>query len=212
VGTIAYGMVLLGFAGTVAWPAAWAYLAVMSVIMTAYARVMARVPELVAERKKPPKDAKRWDRPLVVIIGIIGPFGLIVIAGLDHRLRWSEMAPWWQVLGALLVVAGGTLTHRAVAANRFFSAVIRIQTDRGHQVVDAGPYRFVRHPGYLGSLIHMPGAALMLGSWWGLLFVAVIEVVMVVRTAWEDRTLQSELGGYADYARRVKYRLIPRVW
>jgi protein-S-isoprenylcysteine O-methyltransferase Ste14 len=210
---VVYAVVLFGCAGTAAWPAAWVYLAVMTVIMAAYSVVLWKVPDLVAERSKPPKDAKAWDKPLVAVIGVVGPFALVLVAGLDHRYGWSAAMPAvWQAAGRALVVVGGTITHRAVAANRFFSAVIRIQRDRGHRVVDTGPYRFVRHPGYLGSLIHMPGSALVLGSWWALLLVAIVEAVMVVRTALEDRTLLAELDGYAGYAARVKYRLVPGVW
>ena len=210
--TAAYALLLFACAGTASWPAAWVYLGLMSVIMAAYTVTLQRNPDLVAERTKPPTDAKRWDKPLVAFIGVVGPFGLIVIAGLDHRFGWSRAPAWWAAAGAVLVAAGGALTHRAVAANRFFSAIVRIQSDRGHQVVDRGPYRFVRHPGYLGSIIHMPGAALMLGSWWSLLLVALVEVVMVVRTALEDRTLRAELDGYAAYAQRVRYRLVPGLW
>jgi len=122
------------------------------------------------------------------------------------------MPLWLQAAGFALVLAGSAITNVAVAANRFFSALIRIQSDRGHQVVETGPYRFVRHPGYLGSLVHMPGAALALGSPRALLLVLVVCAVLVVRTALEDRTLRAELDGYADYATRVRYRLLPGVW
>lgn len=211
--TVVYALVLFGCAGTTAWPSAWLYLALMTVIMAAYAVVLWKVPDLVAERTRPPRDAKAWDKPLVAAIAVVGPFALIVVAGLDHRYRWSGSMPaWWQAAGLALVVGGGTITHRAVATNRFFSAVVRIQRDRGHQVVDAGPYRFVRHPGYLGSAIHMPGSALMLGSWWALVVVVIVQAVMIVRTALEDRTLLAELDGYTAYAARVRYRLVPGVW
>jgi protein-S-isoprenylcysteine O-methyltransferase Ste14 len=211
--TIVYALVLFGCAGTAAWPAAWSYLAVMTIIMSAYAVTLGRVPDLVAERTRPPAGAKPWDKPLVAVIGVIGPFALIVVAGLDHRLGWSgTMSAWWPAAGLALVAVGGTVTHRAVAANRFFSSVIRIQRDRDHRVVDTGPYRFVRHPGYLGSLVHMPGAALMLESWWALLVVAAVAIVVVARTSLEDRTLRAELDGYVEYARRVRFRLVPGIW
>ena len=138
---------------------------------------------------------------------------IIVVAGLDHRFGWSGPVPaWWTCLGLALVVGGSTVTHRAVAANRFFSALVRIQRDRGHQVVDSGPYRFVRHPGYLGSLLvharRRPHAAVVVGDDRGGRRLGVI----VFRTALEDRTLLAELEGYADYAARVRYRLVPGVW
>ncbi len=212
-GTAIYGLVLFLCAGTVAWPAAWVYLGVMMAVFAGYTAVISRHPDLIAERRKPPADAKRWDRPLVALISAIGPAALLLACGLDRRFHWSPpMARAWNVTGVLLVVLGGSLTNWAVASNRFFSAVVRIQRDRGHHVVDAGPYGLIRHPGYLGSLIYMPGAALALGSWWALAVVAAISAVFIVRTELEDRTLCAELEGYAEYAGRVRYRLLPGVW
>ncbi len=213
VATAAYGAVLFACAGTIAWPAAWLYLAVMTAVFAGYMAVITRHADLIQERRKPPADAKRWDKPLVAVIGSVGPAALLLVCGFDRRLGWSHpMAPAWNAGGLLLVVLGGSLTNWAVASNRFFSAVVRIQRDRGHHVVDAGPYRLVRHPGYLGSLIYMPGVALALGSWWALAVVAAISAVLVLRAALEDRTLCAELEGYPEYAGRVRYRLLPGVW
>jgi protein-S-isoprenylcysteine O-methyltransferase Ste14 len=110
------------------------------------------------------------------------------------------------------VAAGGGLPLWAVAANPFFSGLVRIQRDRGHRVVDTGPYRFVRHPSYAGSIVYMIGVTFALGSYVALPAAAVLCAVLVVRTALEDRTLREELDGYADYARRVRFRLIPGIW
>jgi protein-S-isoprenylcysteine O-methyltransferase Ste14 len=104
------------------------------------------------------------------------------------------------------------LANWAVAANRFFSSVVRIQRDRGHQVVDAGPYRYIRHPGYAGSMLNMVGVSFALGSRVALAAAVVVCLVLGVRTALEDRTLRNELDGYTDYARRVRFRLVPGVW
>ena len=100
----------------------------------------------------------------------------------------------------------------ALVENRFFSSMVRIQTDRGHVVCDSGPYRIVRHPGYVGSMVHMAGSCLALGSWWALIVAASVAAVMVVRTDLEDRALQAELEGYTEYARHVRYRLLPWIW
>jgi len=211
--TVVYGLVLFFCAGTVTWPAAWVYLAVMIGVLADYTVIIRRHPDLIAERQKPPSDAKRWDKPLVTVIAVIGPIALAIVCGLDRRFHWSPPIPaWWKAAGLLLVASGGVLTNWAVSVNRFFSALVRIQLDRGHHVVDEGPYRFVRHPGYLGSLIHMPGVALALGSLRGLVLVAAVIIVMIVRTALEDRTLRAELEGYAEYTRKVRYRLLPGVW
>jgi protein-S-isoprenylcysteine O-methyltransferase Ste14 len=211
--TVVYALALFACAGTAAWPAAWLYLLVMSGVLASYVATILKTPDLANERRKPPADAKRWDKPLVAIIGVVCPVALVLIAGFDRRFGWSgPMSAWWVAAGLVLLGAGGTLTNRAVAANRFFSAIIRIQRDRGHHVVDTGPYRYVRHPGYLGSILYMVGAALALSSWWALLLVSAVTVVVIVRTALEDRTLQAELDRYADYAGRVRFRLVPGVW
>ena len=211
--TAAYAALLFFCAGTVRWPMAWAYLAVMTFVLAGATRTLKRQPDLVAERRKPPADAKRWDKPLVAVIGVVGPVALVVVCGFDHRFQLSPpLSGWWLVTGLVLVAAGGTLSNWALAVNRFFSALVRIQRDRGHQVVDAGPYRLVRHPGYLGSIVHMPGASLALGSVWGLAVVAIVTTLLVVRTSLEDRTLRTELDGYEAYAQRVRYRIVPGIW
>ncbi len=211
--TFVYGAVLFGAAGTVRWPAGWAYLVVMAVVLAVYFRVAARHPDLLAERAHPPRDAKRWDKPLVTLIAVIGPFAFIVVAGLDRRFRWTPVLPvWWKLAGLLVAGAGGMLTDWAVAFNGFFSALVRIQHDRNHYVVDGGPYRVVRHPGYLGSLVAMPAASVALGSRWALALAAAVAALIVVRTVLEDRTLQRELPGYSAYAQRVRFRLVPGLW
>ena len=96
--------------------------------------------------------------------------------------------------------------------NRFFFSTVRIQTDRGHVVCDSGPYRIVRHPGYAGNMLSLPGIVLALGSVWTLIPVAVALIISVIRTVLEDQTLQKELPGYRDYAQRVRYRLFPGIY
>jgi protein-S-isoprenylcysteine O-methyltransferase Ste14 len=214
VGTAAFAALLFVAAGTASWPAAWAYLATITAVLMVYGVIVVRLhPELIEERRNPPADAKKWDKPFVVAVGMVGPVALMLLAGLDHRFRWSAPTPLWaQAAGLLAVAAGGMLSNWAVAANRFFSAVVRVQRDRGHEVVDSGPYRYLRHPSYAGSIIYMLGMTFLLGSRIALAAAAVLCLVLAVRTALEDRTLQAELDGYADYARRVRYRLLPGVW
>lgn len=213
-GTIAVGAILFVAAGTVAWPTAWVYLAIVVAALAVYSTiVLRRHPDLIQERRHPPADAKRWDKPFVAILGGTGPIILLIVCGLDRRFGWSAPAPWWLApLGLLLVAAAGSLSAWAVASNRFFSAVVRIQRDRGHRVVDSGPYRFVRHPSYVGSVLHLVGTTLALWSWPGLAVALAQAALFVVRTSLEDSTLQAELEGYAEYARRVRWRLVPGLW
>jgi protein-S-isoprenylcysteine O-methyltransferase Ste14 len=116
------------------------------------------------------------------------------------------------VIGFVLISLGYAFAAWALAENRFFSSVVRIQTDRGHVVCDSGSYRIVRHPGYAGNMLALPGMVLALSSMWTLVPAAVALIIAVIRTSLEDRTLQDELPGYRDYARRVRYRLIPGIY
>lgn len=214
VGTLAVGAALFLAAGTLAWTQAWIYLALLVAILAVYATIiLRRHPDLIAERRNPPADAKRWDKPLVAILGAAGPPVLLIVCGLDRRFGWTDQPPeWFPPLGLLLVAAAGSLSAWAVASNRFFSAVVRIQRDRGHHVVDSGPYRFVRHPAYVGSILHLLGTTMTLWSVPGLAIALLQVVLFLVRTSFEDRTLQAELEGYAEYARRVRWRLVPGCW
>lgn len=212
--TVLYGAALFGAAGSFRWPAAWAFLA-LTVLMTAsYLAVLLHFhPDLAQERVAPPADAERWDRPLVTLIGIVGPLATAVMAGLDRRFAWGPPVPASMQAAALGVVAlAGVVTCFAVAANPFFSAVVRIQRERGHVVVRSGPYRLVRHPGYAASILHMLATPFALGAPWALTVVAILVVLTVARTAMEDATLRSGLDGYRDYAGHVRYRLLPGVW
>ncbi len=140
-------------------------------------------------------------------------FPLFIVAGLDHRLGWSPEFPLWlNIIGFLMIILGYAFATWAIVENRFFSVMMRIQLDRGHVVCDSGPYRVVRHPGYAGNILPLPGIALALSSVWTLIPAFVAFAIIVMRTAKEDRALQEELPGYKEYADRVKYRLIPGLY
>jgi protein-S-isoprenylcysteine O-methyltransferase Ste14 len=138
---------------------------------------------------------------------------VFVVGALDDgRLGWSKL-PWWAVgVGYLLMLAGVWLTTWAEAVNRFFEPTVRLQTDRGQTVVDTGPYATVRHPGYVAGIVMFAGIALALGSLWALIPAGISAAILILRTKWEDQTLQAELPGYPEYAARVRSRLIPGVW
>jgi len=210
------GAMLFVAAGTVAWPMGWAYLGVFVAGMALLAFVVVpRSPEMIAERMSAAKqrEAKGWDRWFVVAIAVVLPPFMWLTAGLDHRFGWSPEPEAALAVAALVLVALGIgLVGWAMASNPFFSAVVRIQTDRGHVTVTGGPYAAVRHPGYVGSIVMHLGAPVALGSRPALGVALVIAILFVVRTALEDRTLQRELDGYAAYAARVRWRLLPWVW
>lgn len=171
-------------------------------------------PDLLKERARftQQPDAKPWDKVLSPLVGLGS--GLIpLVAGLDGRFGWS---PAFQIeiklLALLVMLAGYVLASYALIENRFFSGVVRIQMDRDHQVVSSGPYRWMRHPGYAGALWTYLATPFFLDASWALLPVVLIIILLFVRTALEDRTLQEELPGYREYAARVRYRLLPGVW
>lgn len=195
-------------------PTVWALIAVyIGFLLAAWFTIFRRDPDLLRERQQSGPGAKRWDRIWLTIYSMI-LLSTLVVAILDvGRFHWSDTVPiWLQVAGLVGFAASLVFAGWAMAENTFFSEVVRIQHDRGHRVVATGPYRYVRHPGYLGNIIAWPCTALAIGSWLALLPAAVVVVLYVIRTALEDRTLQAELAGYVEYAQQVRYRLVPGIW
>jgi protein-S-isoprenylcysteine O-methyltransferase Ste14 len=210
---IVMGLELFLGAGTLDWMWAWVYLGINLVSVTINAVFMLRTsPETIAERAKP-KEVKDWDK-LIGGLWLMGQYFLVpLIAGLDMRFGWtSEYAVVWHIMGALVYALSLGLTGWAMISNAFFSTAVRIQSDRGQQVCKSGPYHYVRHPGYVGFFLQALSAPILLGSLWALLFAIPAGVLMIIRTALEDRMLQEELPGYNEYMREVKYRLLPWVW
>ena len=209
-------LVLLLFGWDLAWWQGWLY-SVLFLVIGIGSRVFAekRHPGLMAERGKFGKDqnVKPWDKILAPLMAISLSFPLFIVAGLDHYFGWSPEFPiWFNILGFILITFGYAFASWAIIENRFFSSVTRIQTDRGHSVCDSGPYRVVRHPGYAGNVLALPGIVLALGSVWTIIPVIVALIIAVIRTTLEDKTLQDELPGYRDYVRHVRYRLLPGVF
>jgi protein-S-isoprenylcysteine O-methyltransferase Ste14 len=173
-----------------------------------------RHPDLIAERARfmQHEDAKSWDRTLAPLVSL-GSVLILVVAGLDELLAWSPpFSLALKILALALILAGYALGAYALIENRFFSGVVRIQTEREHRVVMSGPYRWMRHPGYAGALVAYLATPVFLDSSWAFLPAIFLTGALVVRTSLEDRTLQEELAGYRDYARRVRFRLLPGVW
>ena len=209
-------LVLLLIGWDLAWWQGWLY-SVLFLVIGIGSRVLAekRHPGLMAERSKFGKDqnVKPWDKVLAPLMAISLSFPLFIVAGLDHHFGWSTEFPIWvNILGFILIAFGYAFASWAIIENRFFSSVTRIQTERGHEVCDSGPYRIVRHPGYAGNIPPLLGIVLALGSVWTLIPVIIALIIAVIRTSLEDKALQEELPGYRDYVRRVPYRLIPGVF
>lgn len=201
-------------AGTLRWMEGWVCLGLMvAIIMFTAAVLIPTNPELIAERSERREGTKSWDLWLVIPAVLIFPLLTWLTAGLDERFGWSGPVPiaLW-IVAIVLFVAGAMIVLWAMMANRFFSSTVRIQTERNHTVASHGPYRIVRHPGYMGSILYQLATPLVLASWWALVPSALAVVCFIIRTALEDRTLRSELEGYEDYARRVRYRLLPGLW
>jgi protein-S-isoprenylcysteine O-methyltransferase Ste14 len=197
------------------WSEAWIY-AIVNISSFAISRALAarHHPDLLVERSRflQNADAKPWDRLLSPMVG--AGSGLIpLVAGLDELFGWSPAYSMpVKIISLALILAGYVLASYALIENRFFSGMVRIQTERGHQVVSSGPYRWMRHPGYAGAALAYLATPPFLDSSWAFLPAVLITSILVIRTHLEDTTLQVELEGYHDYAGRVRYRLLPGIW
>jgi protein-S-isoprenylcysteine O-methyltransferase Ste14 len=197
-------------AGRLDWAQGWAAVGLFcATIAVNRVLIVSRNPELLRERWKKRQNTKQFDKVFGAVF-VPSVFVVPVMAGLEVRLSDAD-APLW-LLGAVLVAMADVPIAGAAITNPHLEATVRIQEDRGHRVVSSGPYRFVRHPMYVGLVLQQTGFALLLGSVWASVPVAVIVVALVVRTALEDRTLREELPGYAEYARQTRFRLLPLVW
>ena len=212
-GIVVMGVALFWSAGQIDWWPAWASIAVMLAWITATAIVIFRFnPDLLAERLGPRKGAQPWDTAIMSIIGLT-QLARYIVAGLDQRYGWTGGFPLVAQIAALTVcVLGYALFVWATASNTFFSQIVRIQYERGHTVATGGPYHYVRHPAYIGAILYELAVPVLLASWWALIASGLSAILLILRTALEDRTLQAELPGYVDYARQVRHRLLPGIW
>lgn len=212
-GVILVGVALFWSAGRIDWWPAWALLAVMSAWVFGTAIVILRShPELLAERLGARRGGAAWDMAIMSVVGL-AELARLIVAGLDQRYGWTGGFPLpAQVAGLVISAAGYALAVWATAANAFFSQIMRIQDERGHAVTTGGPYRYVRHPAYVGTILYQLAVPILLASWWALIPGGLNAILIVLRTALEDRMLKRELAGYAEYAREVRCRLLPGVW
>ena len=205
-----FAAVLFVCAGRLDWMAGWIYVGMISVSTIVTLLLMDR--DLIAERSGIRGNYKKWGIVLSLLMARIFPLGTLIVCGLDARFGWSQVLPVLQMAAFTLIIVGLILSDWAMIENRFFSPVVRIQHERGHTVVTTGPYRYVRHPGYAGGILVNLLTPLMLGSWWGIIPAILTVAVTAIRTALEDKTLQEELSGYKEYAQKVHWRLLPKIW
>jgi protein-S-isoprenylcysteine O-methyltransferase Ste14 len=200
-------------AGSWTWARGWLFFAAVVASLVVVSLYLRRAnPDVIAARTNRHEGTKGWDR---WVLGVLLPLmvSILPVSSLDdRRFHWSHV-PWWACgIGYVLLLSGLAGTTWAESVNKFFERTVRIQTDRGHSVIDTGPYALVRHPGYVAAFMLILGMPLCLGSYWALVPAVLCCLILVVRTVMEDRTLRAELPGSREYAQRVRYRLVPGVW
>ena len=199
-------------AGRIDWGRGWLFVGlIVGGIALNFAVMRWKNPSLIRARIEKHDNVEPFDR---TFFRISVPLALLffVVAGLDERYGWTSLDPRWLIAGILLQIAGTMPILLAAATNPFMEVAVRIQEDRGHRTVRTGPYRFVRHPMYVGLLIMFAAWPLIVDSLWSYVPLAALAAAYVVRTALEDRTLRRELPGYEDYTKVTRYRLLPGVW
>ncbi len=190
----------------------WVYSILNMIILLLMGTLFTKSSELVEERLNPKGGMKGWDK---FYFAVTTPMYIIalILGGLDARFGWTTNMPlavYW--LGVLVYLLGQAIFLWARYTNDYFSSVVRIQTDRGQTVCKDGPYRYVRHPGYVGGFLFTVTVGLLLGSWWASIPQVIAGVMLIWRTAREDKTLQAELPGYVEFAAQTRFRLIPGIW
>lgn len=197
------------------WWQAWVYF-LINLFGFIISRLIAnqRHPDLIVERGQylDHPNPEPWDKTLSVFLGLFGAL-IPITAGVDARFGagW-DLGLSLEIIAILIILIGYAISSYALIENRFFSGVVRIQTDRGQHVINTGPYRWVRHPGYAGAILTYLMTPLLLESGWTFIPVLLTIVIIFTRTALEDQTLQEKLDGYRTYTKQVPYRLIPGIW
>jgi protein-S-isoprenylcysteine O-methyltransferase Ste14 len=196
----------------VGWREGWVFFVVFWAYTILSAAFLWRVnPEIYVARSKVHEGTKSSDKVLMALL-LASLLAIFLVAALDARYAWSSASRPLVVVGYILFTIGFVITTWVYAVNKFAEPSVRIQSDRGQEVVDTGPYAVVRHPLYAASVVLFVGMALAMGSYWAFVPVAFGLLVIIVRIILEDRLLQNELGGYKEYASRVRYRLVPGIW
>jgi protein-S-isoprenylcysteine O-methyltransferase Ste14 len=212
---LAMGVVLFLAAGDWGWPQGWVFLGEIAVSSFAVSFWLARHdPALLAARLSAPvqPDQQPWDRVFMAAAALVFVSWLVLSALDARRFGWSVVPLWAEALGAVLIALCMLVVWQTFRFNTFAAPQVRVQIDRQQRVITDGPYRIVRHPMYSGALLMFVGTPLLLGSWWGLLFVPLAVVGIGFRAVGEEQMLRVELPGYDDYTRDVRFRLFPGIW
>ena len=210
ISVILIAILLLVSAGKTDWIYAWLYIASSLLVIIINAFIFP--PELISERGRKKDNVEKWDK-LISGLLTLPWLALYIVSGLDIRFGLSlELASWIHISGLVIFILGNAFVSWAMISNIYFSTAVRIQYDRGHTVSIGGPYRFMRHPGYLGMIIYLLATPVILGSIWAFIPASLTGILFIIRTAFEDNTLKNKLAGYKEYTERVKYRLIPGIW
>ncbi len=211
---VVFTLVLFLSAGTINWLAGWVFLVLFfsfDIAITIW--LFKHNPGLLNERTAmSSSDQKAWDKVFVVLLNVTFIIWLILMPLDAVRFHWSQVPVWLQIVGVILLLGSFFLFFLTFQANSYLSPLVRIQEERGQTVVVSGPYHFVRHPMYAAALLLLSGTALLLGSWYGLLWGLLLVGLIARRAVMEEHTLQLELQGYDAYITQVKYRLIPYIW
>lgn len=207
-----FAMLLFIPAGRLDWILGWLYigLLILNVLIT-WVCLQIWNPELIAARMRFSKGTKTWDKVWALLFAPV-IIAIYIVAGFEKRDGVSSLTESAWPLGLVSFVPGSVLLIWSMVVNPFFEKTVRIQTDRGHRVIDTGPYAYLRHPGYVGLMCWVLSAPLLLASAWAFVPALLSVIGIVIRTALEDRTLRAELPGYTDYTKRVRFRLIPGIW
>jgi protein-S-isoprenylcysteine O-methyltransferase Ste14 len=203
-------IILLVAAGRIKWIYAWIYILTSLLIIITNSFIFPS--ELISERGRKKENVEKWDKFITGFI-IIPWLAIYIISGLDIRFGWSPELAWWiHFTGLITFIFGNAIVSWSMISNTYFSTSVRIQYDRGHTVSSGGPYRYIRHPGYLGMIIYVLSTPIILGSFWALIPAILTFILFIIRTSFEDYTLKNKLEGYKEYAEKVRYRLVSGVW
>ena len=209
---VVVAVTLFAVSGTVKYWQAWVFLVVFfgsSLWITFY--LAKNDPELLERRiNAGPRDEMEKSQKIIQLLAAFAFIAVLVVPALDHRFGWSSVLPYVCILGDIMVALGFLAVFFTFRENTFASAIIEVGSEQ--KIISTGPYALVRHPMYIGALVLLLGIPLALGSWWGLLTIVPMTLVIVWRLLEEEKFLAENLSGYSDYQNKVKYRLLPFAW